>query len=416
MKNVMGHGAHHGCERCTVVGAKLHGETFNQEDAPRRTDASLLDKKETLHRKGPSPLSEINVNLVTHFVLDYMHLVLLGVTRKLLYLWLEGEKGEKIQTRKYRISQDAVRILSSRFTSFIETCPKEFARKPRSLANFRMFKATELRTILLYTGVVAFKCHVIRKNVYDNFLLLVCAMRIFLSPVYCKDRAYTKHARKALKRFVEHYREIYGAGNVVYNVHNLIHLHSDNKIYGNLDSVSAFPFENYLQAFKRMIRHGHHTMQQLIRRLDEQRRYSVCPEELFQSETKKRYLHEHNFDLPAALARYEAEMKSQYKAIEFGNKRYSVFDADSCIRLNNGSVGKIVNILQMNDGETLLVYREYKYRKSFFNYPMDSEAVGISAVRDLSQYLLVTRVEQCTKSWLMHDNASNQIIVVDLIS
>lgn len=416
MKNVKGHGAHHGCERCTVIGVKLKGETFNREDAPRRTDASLLDTKEKEHRKGPSPLSTINVKLVTHFVLDYMHLVLLGVTRRLLYLWVEGEKNERIQDRKYRISQGAVRILSDRFTSFIESCPKEFARKPRSLVNFRMFKATEFRTMLLYTGVVAFKSHVIKRNVYQNFLLLSCAMRIYLSSVYCKDRAYRKHARIALKRFVEHYREIYGASKVVYNVHNLIHLHNDSKIYGNLESVSAFPFENFLQTFKRMIRHGHHTMQQLIRRLDEQRRYTACPEEMFPSETKKRYLHQHNFDLPPTLARYQVELKAQYKAVEYGSKRYSIFDADSCIRLQNGSVGKIVNIMDMQDGETLLAYRQYKYRRPFFNYPMDSEAVGISEVRELTPYLLVTPVERCAKAWLMHENTSSVDVAIDLIN
>ena len=414
MKNVKGHGSTYGCERCMVFGVKLGGMTFNNEDAELRTDASLLNPKEVLHRKGNTPLSAIGVKLVSHFVLDYMHLVLLGVMRKLLYLWLEGEVGTEKKLRKYRLTQGAGKVISAQLTSYIETCPKEFARKPRSLNSFRMFKATELRTLLLYTGVVAFRCGVIRNEVYDNFLLLSCAMRILLHPKKCKQPV-REDAHRWLRQFVKSYRELYGAINVVYNVHNLIHLQEDNILYGCLDNVNTFPFENYLQTFKKMIRHGHNTMQQLVRRLDELRRYKMHTGELFPSKTSKKYLHAHCVDMPPRLQRYAPNVKRQYKAIDYGGVRFSVFDADSCIRLMDGSVGKIVNVLHMDDDSTLIVCRQYSQQRPFFYEPVSSDVVGICEVHDLTTCLDVVEVEVCKKAWLLPQTESNWFVAIDLL-
>ena len=43
-----------------------------------------------------------------------------------------------------------------------------------------------------------------------------------------------------------------GKNFLVYNVHNLIHLHQDVEYFGEtLDAYSCFPFENHLQVLKR---------------------------------------------------------------------------------------------------------------------------------------------------------------------
>ena len=413
VKNVLGHGGKHGCERCKVKGKKLRGMTFNDENAERRTNASLLDSTEIKHRRGASPLAEAGVKLVTHFVLDYMHLVLLGVTRKLMYLWLEGEK--KVEKKTYRIKPSSAKQISFNLCACIESCPLEFARKPRSLNNFKMFKATEWRTFLLYTGMVALK-GIVKRNIYKNFLLLLSFMRVHLNSSYCADTSYRKHARKMVKAFICQYRELYGAKNVVYNVHNLIHIHRDSKEYGSLDTVSAFNFENYLQNYKRMIRHGHNTMQQLIRRIDEERRFAIHTGHLFSSATAKKYFHKHDQALPQCLQAYSHDVAAQYKAVQFGMHRYSAFTADSCIRLRDGSVGKVMNVLELHDKSTLLVYREYRKRRPFFKYPMDSQFLGISEVKEISEYMLVVQLEQCAKAWLMPQATSNYFVAVDLVN
>ena len=407
LKNVWNHSSSYPCERCHVKGDRC----FNDEEAPKRTNKTVLIMNKS-HNKGPTPLSKCGIKLVSEFVLDYMHLVLLGVVKRLLFLWLYN----KFDKPKVRIKPSTVRSISARLLSYIEYCPKEFSRKPRSLSEWRMFKATELRTFLLYTGMVALKDKV-HINVYKNFLLLVCAMRIFLSSHYCSINAYIEQARTMLLLFVKHYRGLYGPEHVVYNVHNLIHVHKDAKKFGNLDNVSAFPFENHLQCFKKMVRSGNNTMQQLIRRIDEEERYGMLTYNVALCQDQKlRFLHDHEFRLPAPLREYANDIVGQHKVVEIGNNRFSVFTADSCIRLPDSSVGKIVNIVSLRDKRCLVAYRQYEKRKPFFSYPLNSEAVGISCVKSLSAYCLVVDIKKCKKVWVMPTNDDQWFVAADLLN
>jgi len=43
---------------------------------------------------------------------------------------------------------------------------------------------------------------------------------------------------------------LYGPGMMVYNVHGLMHLADDVRVFGALDNFSVFPFENKLKSQK----------------------------------------------------------------------------------------------------------------------------------------------------------------------
>lgn len=58
--------------------------------------------------------------------------------------------------------------------------PREFSRRPRSLSEYKQWKATELRLFLLYAGPVVSK-GLLRSKV-GNFLDLYVAVRLRLSP------------------------------------------------------------------------------------------------------------------------------------------------------------------------------------------------------------------------------------------
>jgi len=45
------------------------------------------------HHLSRSPLASLGVGMVSQFVLDYMHLICLGVVRRLIWLWLQGPIG-----------------------------------------------------------------------------------------------------------------------------------------------------------------------------------------------------------------------------------------------------------------------------------------------------------------------------------
>ena len=412
VKNVLNFASRFPCERCKVGSENNWQNRFLRDVAEPRTDANILKLDES-HNKGPSPLSACGIKLVSQFVLDYMHLVLLGVVKRLITMWIATLKRD--DTHDVRLSPGIITDISNRLLTYIETCPKEFARKPRALSNFRMFKATEFRTFLLYTGMVCLK-GLTRNVIYQNFLLLVCSMRIYLSDKYSARQEYRNHAKEMLQAFVGHYRRVYGLGNVVYNVHNLLHLHDDVVKYGSLDKVSSFPFENHLQIYKKRIRNGSNTLQQLIRRVDEEQRLGMQHSDMFEEPLDNlRYLHPHDFPLPGSLLRYRNEIAGQYKVVEFRGVRFSVFAADSCIRLQDSSVGKIVNIVRLTDGSCLLVYKIYRNRKSFFDYPMDSQAVGISLVDSLSDYTMTVCVKECQKAWLIPIAHDNKWVAIDLL-
>ena len=130
------------------------------------------------HQLGVSPLNELGVGLVTGFVLDYMHLVCLRVMRKLIYFWLKGP----LRCRQSVI----VTVISAYMVSLREYLPRDFAKKPRSLLEISMWKVTELKKCLLYTGAVVLVNNISNK-MYKHFMLLSVSVQILLSPDLCTE-------------------------------------------------------------------------------------------------------------------------------------------------------------------------------------------------------------------------------------
>ena len=57
---------------------------FLDDDSPLRTDTSFRNREDEDHHTGRSILQALPIDMVKCFPLDYMHLVCLGVIRKLL--------------------------------------------------------------------------------------------------------------------------------------------------------------------------------------------------------------------------------------------------------------------------------------------------------------------------------------------
>jgi len=201
------------------------------------------------HHRGPTPLSLLNIALVTCFVIDYMHSMCLGVVRKLLHFWLSGpiRTGD---AEASRLPASLVHILSDILLKLSRCMPREFARKPRSLCEIDRWKATEYRTFLLYTGPVVLD-GILPVKIFKHFLLLSTAVTLLASHNFCTQ--FNEYANQLLVTFVEQAKVFYGASITVYNVHSLVHLASDVQRYGPLDAFSAFPFENQLRSLKRMV-------------------------------------------------------------------------------------------------------------------------------------------------------------------
>lgn len=92
---------------------------------------------------------------------------------------------------------------------------------------------------------------VLQPQNYDNFMLLSVGVYILANPKYCMEM--NELANTMLVSFVEHFGQLYGEQFLVYNIHGLVHLSDDVKTHGNLDPISAFPYENFLGRLKKMV-------------------------------------------------------------------------------------------------------------------------------------------------------------------
>lgn len=86
IKCIKGHNSFKGCERCFVEGQKMDKTTvFLNVNCERRTNESFKDFEDPEHHTGASPLCILEkVNMIDNFVLDSMHLLYLGTTKKII--------------------------------------------------------------------------------------------------------------------------------------------------------------------------------------------------------------------------------------------------------------------------------------------------------------------------------------------
>lgn len=255
-----GHTGYFGCGRCCQEGVYInHRMTFPETDSPLRTNDTFRAALDQNYHLTKSSLERLNIDMVEQFVLDYLHLVCLGVTKKLLHMWMSGDLAARLQ------SSD-INAISEKLLSISLSQPCEFQRRIRGLKDIGNFKGTEFRTFVLYSGPYVLK-DVLCKEKYEHFLLFHVAILICSDEILCKT--YTDIAQQCLVSFIENFAEIYGAYHLVYNVHSLLHLVEDVKKFGALDNYSAFPFESYMYKVKNILHKNNQPLEQLCNRIAE---------------------------------------------------------------------------------------------------------------------------------------------------
>ena len=373
IKCVTGHSGYGGCDKCEQHGKYVKCVTFPDSHARLRTDESFAAMTDVRHHSKDyvSPLMSLPkpVGMVSQFPIDYMHLVCLGVTRKLVSLWLHGPL-------KTRLGRQSVERINERLISLKQHVPCEFQRKPRSLSEYERWKATEYRQMLLYTGPLALS-GILPTALYDNFMLLSVAIRMFLSPDICHDMCDYGHGLLLL--FVEHFGQLYGADKISYNVHGLVHLGDEVKRFGQLDSVSSFPYENYLGKIKRLLKKPNSPLQQIVRRLSEQSTKCAKVEvSCVKQEHSEGPLH----DCITSQCEY------QYKELVHGRLHIKLTSpGDRFVLLKDTSIVSVENIVRTTSGSIGLLCRQFRVVQDFFSYPLPSREIGIFRLGDLGKKL-----------------------------
>jgi hypothetical protein len=248
----------YGCSWCLQEGERVQKGAGQVNVYPlirqqQRTHANLLecgriivaerDGKVT-HNKGVKSVSPLfllhdyGFDMVRGFTVDYMHCVLLGVVRQLIDLWTDA----KYRDCDWHLSAAQVCIIDNALLSIKPPC--DIKRFPRSIKLAGKWKASELRSFLLF-----YSMHVLRDILPDVFLkhwlLMVDAVYYLLRKNISSDDL--NACELMLRKFVTDVVRLYGIEHMSYNVHQLSHLVDCVRNCGPLWKTSAFPFESHNQ-------------------------------------------------------------------------------------------------------------------------------------------------------------------------
>ena len=260
------------CTKCDIKGTKLvvkperivngkvvKAKTFNffpwTPNVTEHTDARIRELMAQAQRlpdeehdvkgyKGISCLNDLeNFNLVDNVPLDYMHLMCLGVTKRMFgqsyRVNHSSVKTKKLKSDKLSMDNFNEKILRQRL-------PSEIPRRSRTM-DFCNYKASEWRTITIATAL----------HIIDDCKMKThkCAwtMYFWLSRTYitCTDEELEQvnnyiDMTEFVKQFKLTYEKLYSQYFSAYNVHAIQHLASTRRT-GTLMENGAYPFEGVFQ-------------------------------------------------------------------------------------------------------------------------------------------------------------------------
>lgn len=373
IKQIVGHTGLHGCEKCTIVG-KYENKRVNFAHSTDvfslREDSDFLNSELNEHIKGRSPLLNADIKLISQVPLDPMHLVFLGVTKRLLLKYLINGPTP------YKLSQNIIKEINLKISDMQAYVPSDFTRKPRSFKEVCRWKATEFRMFLLYTVPVLLK-NALNREMYEHFLLFHSAIFILSDSFYIER--YLEEAKKNLKHFVADSQKIYGKDFIVYNVHSLLHLCDEVKLHGDINNFTCFPFENYLGSIKSEVHSKKYCLQQIHRRIEE---YEKCLVKRKDSLSRSinptpKIISNEVYDSMQNLVSFSCAK------ICFASYILTLKKSNNCVLLKNKKVCLITKIRYANE-EYLFEGISFHYYFNLYDKPLQSVLLNIFFVSKMN--------------------------------
>lgn len=377
---IKGHSGRSSCTKCTVTGSYVNKRIcFSQTDAPARSNEDFIAQKDRNYHHFSEKECELlripNFDIVKQVPLDYMHLICMGVVKKLLLGWCEEPLREKVRI----LSASTVKIVSERLKYLADFTPIEFQRRPRSLDDLHMWKSTEFRQFLLYTGPVVLHKLLPVGNEFHFILFHFCARS--LSDSSNITRSNIAEIEKLMISFVKQCQSLYGEHFISHNIHGLIHLANDALHLGNLDAFSCFKFENFLFKLKRLVKSGNAPLQQVINRY-----YELLQIQQFS-------INQDNFTIDQAILthpcsqasvtdpEFEEFQQMQFKLIRLRADK----ESDAYCALSGDKFIRVTKFMRhTKTGETYIVGKRFRKSYPFYSYPKSSTIVGIYCIEKLS--------------------------------
>jgi hypothetical protein len=273
----------------------------------------------------------------------------------------------------------------------------EFNRQPRSFDAFDSFKATELRSFLLYGGDICLK-PLVAEPVLQCFYRLMVAVRLLDSPIVSSQSCYL--AKCFLESFIDNVEDVFGEHFVTIGIHLLSHLPEEVKRLGRLSSFSCFKYENVLKYIKNMQINYAKPMPSLANKMRIKSVFKSCKSRIqsegrtFKSEFK---------DGPTVA---ELDGWAAYKTLVNDSTTYSV-KAPNCHIMVNGRVVRIRNIFRGNESQCRILASSYDKQQPAFKIKTStndfiSSQVGVYKLLKLKNELMVIDFEDITAKYVVH--------------
>lgn len=312
-----------------------------------------------------------NFDPVKSVVLDSMHLLYAGVMKTLIEKWISRNSATRLKIVYFNRLNDRMQSLST-------IIPNEFQRKKFDLNLIAHWKATQYRFFLHYCGVIVLK-DILPDDLFKHFMLLFVASRILDSnDLILIARQYDNDL---LRTFFCVLPPLYGTFSQVLNMHSLIHIADDvEHTRLPLCDTSAFWGENFIGAFKKLVKSPKKPLTQIVNRLSE-------------LETSERSRMTKNYDVSECVVHQEMELCTHndikminVTRVKIRRATFSSNCPNNIVQLKNKKIFKIEKIClnyhrdprkrqQLHD---LFLYGcEEELRENLFDYPTASADLGI---------------------------------------
>ncbi|KAK3931696.1 Ribosome hibernation promoting factor [Frankliniella fusca] len=193
--------------------------------------------------KGPSTVSMLTKFDVTRgFPVDYMHNILLGVTKtyfELLFEPLRRKCWVILDDEDSFAMEDVMEAIDARLLQILP--PSCISRCPRTIKDWGSWKANEWRNWLLFYALPCLK-GLLKDKYLDHFKLLSVGTSVLLQGSVSKEDA--RYVHRLYQLFVINYERYFGEEFMYYNIHLLLHVVQGVMRFGPLFTHNAFMYES----------------------------------------------------------------------------------------------------------------------------------------------------------------------------
>lgn len=276
LQNIMGHQGNFGCNICELKRqknipplGKRATRYFPFEEIKnlklrraskmiRQADAAPSSRHKPKHIKGVKGRTILSslplIDISKCFVSEIMHSVWLGVFNALFDYWFEKPGRWSL---KKNIAEIEERLLNIK-------PPHTFARKPRSITEFHLYKASEFYNFMMFYALPVLN-DIMGEEYYQHLMSLVISVNLLLQEkISPEDLA---KASFLLEYFVKNFINLYNELGYTYNLHQMLHLPLCVKRWGPLWAWCAFIFEHSNGVLTSLIHSTNNAGQELMNNL-----------------------------------------------------------------------------------------------------------------------------------------------------